>query len=215
MPRHASTRRASRLPACGLALALTALLPGCASFNDFLGDTFTYDTNPNLPVGESENLRRVRGIDTETEPLSPEAGNVWPEGVQAMPTLQDLEREQNQASPAAPPPDLGPYLPDHRQPRPVPGSSSPDVLSGPGLAPLPNPAVQRPRAAPPGSPPSPDEGAILPGGGAGISSDAGGAGGYRTLTTPQGNSIIVPNGNGTSTVIKPDGSVQTIQTPGR
>lgn len=201
----------------GLAvIGLTVLLPGCASFGDFLGDTFTYDTNPNLPVGESENLRRVRGVDTEIEPLSPEAGNVWPSGVQSMPTLQDLERESNQAgSTAAPPPDLTPYLPGQRQPRPVPGSSSPDVLNQPGLTPAPSARVQPlPPSIPRGAPPAPNTTVQTPSGPA-TSSDAGGAGGYQTLTSPQGNSIVVPNGNGTSTVIKPDGSVQTIQTPGK
>ena len=42
---------------------------------------------------------------------------------------------------------------------------------------------------------------------------SGGTGGYQTLTTPQGQAIVVPNGNGTSTVIHPDGTVETIPTP--
>jgi len=42
----------------------------------------------------------------------------------------------------------------------------------------------------------------------------GGTQGYQTMTTPGGGSaIVVPNGNGTSTVIKSDGSIETIPTP--
>ncbi|MBC7801916.1 MAG: hypothetical protein H7Z10_14960, partial [Gemmatimonadaceae bacterium] len=44
--------------------------------------------------------------------------------------------------------------------------------------------------------------------------DTGGTSGYRQLGGP-GNvgGIMVPNGNGTSTIIRPDGSVQTVPTP--
>jgi hypothetical protein len=44
--------------------------------------------------------------------------------------------------------------------------------------------------------------------------DAGGTNSYRQLNAPNATgAIMVPNGNGTSTVINPDGSVQTIPTP--
>ena len=43
----------------------------------------------------------------------------------------------------------------------------------------------------------------------GVGVDAGGTSGYRQLTLPNGQpgAIIVPNGNGTSTVIQPNGTV--------
>ena len=42
----------------------------------------------------------------------------------------------------------------------------------------------------------------------------GGTSGYQTTTTPGGGSaIIVPNGNGTSTVIHSDGRIETVPTP--
>ncbi|MGH7212175.1 MAG: hypothetical protein ACREF1_12030, partial [Acetobacteraceae bacterium] len=42
-----------------------------------------------------------------------------------------------------------------------------------------------------------------------------GPGGYETLTGPQGQTggIVVPNGNGTSTIIMPNGQVLTAPTP--
>jgi hypothetical protein len=42
----------------------------------------------------------------------------------------------------------------------------------------------------------------------------GGGTGYQTTTTPGGGSaIIVPNGNGTSTVIHSNGTIETVPTP--
>jgi hypothetical protein len=42
----------------------------------------------------------------------------------------------------------------------------------------------------------------------------GGTSGYQTLTTPGGGSaIVIPNGNGTSTVIHSDGTIETVPTP--
>ena len=43
---------------------------------------------------------------------------------------------------------------------------------------------------------------------------SGGSSGYQTLTTPGGGSaIVVPNGNGTSTIIHSDGTIETVPTP--
>ena len=42
---------------------------------------------------------------------------------------------------------------------------------------------------------------------------SGGTQGYQTMTTPRGTAIVVPNGNGTSTVIHSDGRIETIPTP--
>jgi hypothetical protein len=41
----------------------------------------------------------------------------------------------------------------------------------------------------------------------------GGTSGYQTLTTPGGGTaIVVPNGNGTSTIIHSDGRIETVPT---
>lgn len=184
-------------------IGLVLLLPGCAGFGDFVGDTFTYRTNPNSPVGDSENMRRARGVDAEVEPLTPEPGNIWPGPVQAMPTLQDLEKNGFQ------PPATGqPYAPDHREPTPR-GSSTPPGNVEPGLPPE---LQTRPPAistAPPAR--NPTGQVVQTPRGPGVTS--GGTSGYQTLTTPQGSAVVVPNGNGTSTVIHPNGTVETIPTP--
>ncbi len=86
-----------RLVLFGLALSLS----GCSGFGEFLGDTVSYGINPNTPLGNSENMRRVSGLDTTTEPLVPEPGNIWPDAMTPTPTLEDLEKQGNEATPAA------------------------------------------------------------------------------------------------------------------
>jgi hypothetical protein len=191
-------------------LGLVLALPGCAGFGDFLGDTFTFGTQPNLPLANSENTRRVMGLESSTEPLVPESGNVWPGAVAPTPTLQDLEKQGNVETTPAPSPNGAPFLPDHRQPRP--GSSTPPGSNQPALP----PELQIPPQSPPpvsANPPVPPaQGqAVQTRGGPAVTS--GGTSGYQTLTTPQGQAIVVPNGNGTSTIIHPNGTVETVPTP--
>jgi hypothetical protein len=192
-------------------LGLTLLLSGCAGEGEFMRDVFSLGANRNRPFGNSENMRRVTGLESSTEPLTPEQGNIWPQPVTTTPTLQDLQKQGN-VEQTPPPPNLAPFLPDHRQPRPSrPGSSTPPGSNEPALP----PELQLPpQPAPPvtSNPTPPRAGQVVPTSrGPGVTS--GGTSGYQTLTTPQGTAIVVPNGNGTSTMIRPDGTVETIPTP--
>lgn len=187
-------------------LGLALLLPGCTGTGEFLRHVHTPPgANPNAPSADSLNLRRVLGGFPDAAPLQVEPGNVWPEQQRQVPTLADLQ--QNPA--AAGPGDTG--APAGRQPRPR-GSSTPPPPAPQPPAPLPRPGV--PPAPPSVSvPPRDPTGSVVqtPGGPA---VDAGGTGSYRQLLTPRGpGAIIVPNGNGTSTIINPDGSVQVVPTP--
>lgn len=184
-------------------LSLALLLPGCTGVGDYLGDTFTYGVSPNAPVGDAENMRRARGQDASVEPLLPEPGDIWPGPVQPMPTLQDLEKNGFQ-----PTPNGEPYTPDHREPTPR-GSSTPPGNVQPGLPPPERSTPPAISSAPPARSPS---GRIVNAPSRqGVTS--GGTSGYQTLTTPQGPAVVVPNGNGTSTVIHSDGRVETIPSP--
>lgn len=192
------------------------LLPGCTGFGTFLTHAFSVPgDNPNRPAVDSENVRRAFGRPNDVEPLKPETGNVWPGPQGPDPTLTDIERQQN-SGPArgfAPTdvPGAAPGLPAGRQPRPTGSSTPPGSVeprpSGPdSIPPLPAPLREPPLSSPrPG-------GVVNTPRGTGV--DAGGTGSYRQLTTPGGaGAIVVPNGNGTSTVISPDGGVQVIPTP--
>ena len=178
-------------------LGLSLMLSGCASsgFLDFLGNTSTYDTNPNRPVGDSENMRRVQGVEVPNGPLLPEPGELWPTVIPPVPTLQELEKQTNQPAPA-PSPGVSPYVP-HPQPRPA----------VPGVAPSPQTPAPPISTAPPAvpTPSGPQVPAITSGSG------------IQTIP-PSANSpggILVPNGNGTSTLISPNGTITTIPTPGK
>jgi hypothetical protein len=132
---------------------------------------------------------RLRGEPVTITPLLPETGNVWPGPQKPDPTLQELEAEQQKAGAAA---SVGPE--DRRQPH------------APGTA----PAVVRP-----GGPPSLVAPPQRTRTGTAIDTTGGQkVPGYRDLqpAPPAGKGILVPNGNGTSTLIGPDGSVSTVPT---
>ena len=61
-------------------IAFTCLclaLSGCG-YNTWWNPPFTSGNNPNFPVGDSENMRRVTGEQVEVPPLTPEPGDIWP-----------------------------------------------------------------------------------------------------------------------------------------
>jgi hypothetical protein len=192
-------------------LGLALLLPGCQSFvgspfdgfGGFLANTQTFASNPNRPIGNTPNMLRAYGEEVDVEPLTVESGNVWPGPAPEGPTLQDLQHEQNQSDSAAQPP-LPPAA--HPQPR---GSSTP-----PGSAMPPPPAPMPLSATPPQLPPQrqPSTQFYQSPAGTAISPQPGN--GVRTYTDPRGGiGIIVPNNNGTSTLIAPDGTVTTAPNP--
>ena len=191
-------------------------LSGCVGFDEFLIHVHSLPgTNPNIPMADSENMRRVLGQQPEVTPLQPEPGNVWPGPQRPDPTLEDIQsrpgQEDQRGFPPTTVPGATPGLPDHRQPVPRRGSSTPPGNVQPGLPPVPSAATPLPpRSSVPGPGPL---GRIVPTP-RGNAVDTGGNNSYRQLNTPQGpGAIIVPNGNGTSTIINPNGSVQVVPTP--
>jgi len=185
-------------------LGLLVSLSGCGTdFGHFLGDTHTFRSNPNMPAVDSENMRRVTGDDTSQQALTPEPGNIWPPPAGPMPTLMDLEKQ-------SPPGQTG----QNSVTPPAIGSGGPQSVPQTALgaeppAPMPRattmPTIRPSSASPPASYQTPAGTAVTTGGGPG----------YSTTTNPGGggNSIVVPNGNGTSTIIHADGTVETVPTP--
>lgn len=185
-----------------------ALLPGLvclalAGCGLHVHPPFVAGADPHRPGGDSETMQRVEGRAPVVAPLRQAAGNVWPGPVQAEPTLETMEQEQLQ-------------LPNQPEPPPLPaerGSSGPPASALPALpaippvphvagtpAPAPAPAPGRP------TPPFPVKG--------GMAVPSGGTSAYQTVTLPDGTTgIVVPNGNGTSTIIRPNGTVETVPTP--
>lgn len=196
-------------------LASILALSGCTGFGEFLDHTFTFPgRNPNIPMADSENIRRALGSPSDISPLQAEPGNVWPGPQAPEPTLADIQNnpgtENARGFPPTTTPGAEPGLPAGRQPRPL-GSSTPPGSVQPGQLPLdrtrpvPPPRSSVPSTGPQGRVVNTPQGPTV---------DAGGTSSYRQLTTPQGpGAIMVTNGNGTSTIINPNGTVQTVPTP--
>lgn len=71
---------------------LVLLLGGCSSERQFARDTLWPFGNPGAPAGDSETARRALGETALVTPIGPQAGDVWPGGVQPMPTLGDIQQ---------------------------------------------------------------------------------------------------------------------------
>ncbi|HTR16437.1 MAG TPA: hypothetical protein VMI52_05310 [Acetobacteraceae bacterium] len=190
-------------------LTSTLLLAGCtgSGFWTFLGNSTTLPgANPNAPFGDAENMKRVRAQTVEMPALQPEAGNVWPGPPPPQPTLADIERQQNAEGFRLPPESAMPPMPglEMKQGAPTPnaGPSLPRDLQ------VPPPVVTPPVPEAPVPPPSAYAPPAMPKAGL----ETGGKSRTQGGAIPKG-SIVIPNGNGTSTVIGPDGSITTIPTP--
>jgi hypothetical protein len=197
-------------------LTLALMLSGCG-YQTWWNPPLTGGYNPNLPVNDSENMRRVQGQEASLPPLTTEPGDIWPGPLAPPPTLKDLETTgdltpQPQAPVPGSPLSRGVTQPTV-SPNPSTGSSTPPIRTEPGLAtPQPAPPLSS-YASPPAAPPSRGQsGQVIqtPGG---PSVTTGGGPGYQTTISPGGGqSIVVPNGNGTSTVIHADGRIETVPT---
>ena len=200
-----------RIALASLCLALS----GCG-YDTWWNPPFSSGSNPHFPAGDSENLRRVTGEQVSVPPLNPEPGDIWPGPLPPSPTLQDLEKQGVQPGTEQPVPGSPQFqqAPPNQPPPPRPptarGSSTPPGSNQPGLPPLPAPASPPPiNTAPPA--PNPGGKIVQTPQGPGVST--GGTSGYQTLTTPGGGTaIVVPNGNGTSTIIHSDGRIETVPT---
>lgn len=203
-------------------LGLVLVLAGCG-YRTWWNPPFTTGNMPHAPTGNAENLLRAKGESINVPPLTPQAGDVWPGPLPPTPTLQELEQQGNlETGPEQPVPgsplSRG-VVPQGQVPGQTPPSPPPQVTHGsstpPGSyqpAPLPKPQAVVPQRVP-SVPPSPAPGQVVQTpSGPGVTT--GGTQGYQTMTLPNGGTaIVVPNGNGTSTVIKSDGTIETIPTP--
>jgi hypothetical protein len=193
-------------------LALASLLSGCG-YNTWWNPPFTTGFNPNRPASSSENMERALGHEPSVSPLKTEIASIWPGPVPPPTTLKDLQDVGVTASQpgTAVTPDSGTRYPS---PQPVmgsgtpPGSAQPNPSKRSAMPPVPS------YAQPPAAPPAPGQAGQVIQTQEGPAVTTGGGSAYQTTTNPGGGqSIVVPNGNGTSTVIHPDGRIETIPTP--
>ncbi|TPW34610.1 hypothetical protein [Oecophyllibacter saccharovorans] len=72
-------------------LMLGMVVSGCADFGNYLDQTLNPWGPANSPIGDSETFQRVRGNGkTQLAPLAMENGDVWPGAPAPVPSLQDV-----------------------------------------------------------------------------------------------------------------------------
>ncbi len=210
-----------------IALSGLLLLSGCTGFGHFFGDTHTFNTNPNPPAGDSATIQRANGGPGVQQALLPESGQVWPTAIPAMPTLADIQKQMDLGGNAAP--QLGPVpagpgqipglgtLPGMQGTQPLPQVPGTGAGTSPGASLAPLPGMSGPTKAPYVAPPNltmPKLGTTVPTP-QGPATITGGTSNYQTLAPINGQSgaILIPNGNGTSTLVMPNGTISTVNSP--
>ncbi len=210
-------------------IALTGLLflSGCTGFGHYISDTHTLKSDPNAPIGNSVTMQRAQGGAGGAANLVPESGQVWPTAIPQMPTLADIQKEMNLNGNAAP--QLGPVpsgpgqipnlntLPGMQNTAPMPQAPMPTVPNMPSSSnTLPNTAPMAGMtqfSAPPAlTMPKVGSQITTPMGPATVT---GGTANYQTLgpINGQAGGILIPNGNGTSTLVMPNGAINTVPSP--
>ncbi len=187
-------------------LGTLLLLGGCSGLGHFFYDTERLPgQNPNATTGVSENLQRSRGVEPSVDPIAPQQGNVWPGPPQPLPTLSDVSHFGGQGN--------GALL----------GGSGGALPRGGSMSMGEQDSIHR------GAPleDSGFSGGAGTGAGTGAGSGGSSAGSGLSTNVPDpsaryqnkgksagsdtSGNIVIPNGDGTSTVISPDGSVKTVK----
>ena len=194
----------------GMVLPAVLFLGGCSGLGEFFGDTITLPgANPNLPYGLNENAQRAEGRTLAVTPILPQQGNVWPGPPQPLPTLSDVAHTSGNGlhAPNYGTDQSGPLL-GPTQGQPLRNGGSLSMGEGDMVAHgVPQGTFQ---ATSPGTNNSDD----FNGGGSTLPSNVPDTASQFRL---RGNSgvknppIVIPNGDGTYTVIEPNGQVKTMQ----
>ncbi|MCB8879153.1 hypothetical protein ACELLULO517_02820 [Acidisoma cellulosilytica] len=210
-----------------IALTGLLLLSGCTGFDHFIGQTHTLASNPNKPTGnDSLSMQRADGNAGAVTPLVPQTGQVWPTAIPTMPTLADIQKQMDLSGSASP--QLGPVP---ASPGQIPNLSTlPGMQGGTSQAPVSGGAVRPPTVGNPLSTTAPLSGMsataappslTMPKLGTqittpqGATTIIGGTANYQTLAPINGQSgaILIPNGNGTSTLVMPNGTISSVPSP--
>lgn len=172
-------------------LAIPVFLSGCSGLGKSISDTATLPgADPNLPEGSSENMEKVKGHAYLAMPLLPESGNIWPGAPQPLPTLRDVEASPNGLRDALS--DTHSYFGSMVKDHGVDATLSPQLDDGKSLAIGEHDAVlhgvhtgERPSLS------------------SSVEDNA-----HKYISPSRSGTIVIPNGDGTSTLIAPDGTVR-------
>lgn len=170
-------------------LMLCLAANGCSGLEKHSEDTFWPFGDPNAPKSESENFRRVRGDAVMEPPLLAQQGDVWPGQPDAVPTIKDMNDPKSRFSRSFQHSIKG-LNSDLDQQQLANG----ETLSLGERVDTEKGVRRRSSASEPGSLPShvPDK-----------------APNY--LEGPNRKTVAIPNGDGTTTLVGPDGTVRVVR----
>ncbi|QDH17816.1 hypothetical protein [Swingsia samuiensis] len=187
-------------------LALPLALSGCSGMGKFFHDTSVLSgSNPNAPRGDSVNIRRVRGENVAIQPILPENGNMWPGTPQPLPTLKDVEDPNSFFSRALGDPATyfgGANIDKNFMGGGI-GGSGPLGARGPQMPSGQSMSVGESTDAHYGV--SLDRSHMFPPLPSSVPDNA-----SRFMGKNPNGTIVIPNGDGTSTLIAPDGTVHVV-----
>lgn len=187
-------------------LALPLALSGCSGMGKFLNDTALWSgSNPNAPHGDSENLRRARGETVASTPILPEGGNMWPGSPQPLPTLKDVENPDSVFNRALGDPAtyFGGASIDKTFMGGIAGSGA---LGSMGHQMKPGASISAGESSDTRYGVSQDRSNLIPALPTSVPDNA-----PHFLSKNPDKTIIIPNGDGTSTLIAPDGTVRVVR----
>lgn len=205
-----------------LALCAALLLSGCAGVGNYLHSTLDPFGDPNAPHGYALNMQRARGNQVAVAPIMPQAGDIWPGKVRPIPTLSDIQQHMNTPLGQEYQNQYGRRTPAHqpaaganRYGHAINSSSTPPRSVQSGVPSQPTIPVTPPTPAPMiGARHDFAVGQTLmgPSGPAGVVTGSSN-GRYQTVApiNGSGGGILIPNGNGTATLIQPNGQVVNVQ----
>lgn len=199
---------------------IVLLLAGCAGFDNYVQSTVSPFGNPNAPTGDTLNMQRARGdVVATVQPITSRQGTLWPGPVKPVPTLGQIEQSMNAPLGTT---NSAPVVPSHLRnglnPKAnfVTHSSTPPAPDQSGVTVTPQNPIPAPIVPPPVGPNAPHfqtgQTVIGPNGAAGIVT-GNSSGRYQTVAPlgGKGGGILIPNGDGTASLIGPDGQITTVQ----
>jgi hypothetical protein len=74
-----------------------------SGMGSLFADTHTPFRNPNRPVSDAQNVKRLTGQAVVADALLPDTGNVWPGPFKPAPSLSDVAKTMDAASAPAKP----------------------------------------------------------------------------------------------------------------
>jgi len=172
-----------------IVVATSLSLAGCSGFGKFISDTATLPgANPNAPMGQSENMLRVRGYAAAGSPILAQPGNIWPDAPEPLPTMEDVERN--------------PVALDKLM-RSTGGVSSGDMAHGPQMSDDQSMSM--------GETTQIHSGVQTDFSGPGMNVPTSDSTASQYGAKRPNSSIVIPNDDGTSTIIGADGTVRTVK----